>query len=204
MNDDGTMARTPELVAFAQLHGLKIATIADLIAYRRRHDKIVKRTLETELDSAWGGVWRMLVYVNTVAYAEHVALVKGDVASGGPALVRVHALNVLDDVLGDRASGKGGQLHAAMELIAGAGRGVVLLIREPLPTSLSEWVRARQEGRVGGVPLRDYGIGAQIILDLGITELILVSNTRRSIVGLEGYGLTVVDQRSIPPARGWP
>jgi len=202
MNDDGTMARTPELVAFAQLHGLKLATIADLIAYRRRHDKIVTRAIETQLDSAWGGAWRMLVYQNTVAYAEHVALVKGDVAAGGPALVRVHALNVLDDVLGDRSSGKGGQLHAAMTMIAEAGRGAVLLIREPHPTSLSEGVKARLEGRAEGVPLRDYGVGAQILLDLGITEMVLLSNSRRSIVGLDGYGLKVVELRPIPVAAG--
>ncbi len=197
MNDDGTMARTPELVAFAQYHGLKIATIADLIAYRRRNDKIVKRSVESVLRSEHGGEWRMIVYVNTVAYAEHIALVKGDVAQGGPVPVRVHALNVLDDVLGDRESGKGGQLHAAMRMVAEEGRGVVLLIREPLPTSLSERVRARIEGRGEGVPLRDYGVGAQILLDLGVTEMILLSNTKRPIIGLDGYGLKVVDQRPI-------
>jgi 3,4-dihydroxy 2-butanone 4-phosphate synthase/GTP cyclohydrolase II len=203
MNDDGTMARTPELVAFAQLHGLKVATIADLIAYRRRHDKIVKREIETDFDSAWGGTWRMLIYVNTVAYAEHIALVKGDVAAGGgPVPVRVHALNVLDDALGDRQGGKLGLLSTAMEMIAGEGRGVVLLIREPHATSLSERVRARLEGRVEGVPLRDYGIGAQILLDLGVSEMILLSNSRRSIVGIEGYGLKIAEVRPIPLPRG--
>ena len=203
MNDDGTMARTPELVAFAQLHGLKVATIADLIAYRRRHDKIVKREIETDFNSAWGGTWRMLIYVNTVAYAEHIALVKGDVAAGGgPVPVRVHALNVLDDALGDRQGGKLGLLSTAMEMIAGEGRGVVLLIREPHATSLSERVRARLEGRVEGVPLRDYGIGAQILLDLGVSEMILLSNSRRSIVGIEGYGLKIAEVRPIPLPRG--
>ncbi len=206
MNDDGTMARTPELIAFAQHHGLKIATIADLIAYRRRHDTLVKRTVETEFVSEWGGAWRMIIYVNTVAYAEHVALVKGDMTAGGPALVRVHALNVLDDALGDKAGGKAGQLHAAMSMIAAEGRGAVLLIREPHATALSERVRARLEGRPEGAPLRDYGVGAQILLDLGIREMILLSNSHRSIVGLEGYGLKVVETRPIDargaPARG--
>ena len=173
MNDDGTMARTPELVAFAQYHGLKVGTIADLIAYRRRHDKIVRREIESDFTSVWGGTWRMVVYVNTVAYAEHVALVKGDVATDDPVLVRVHALNVLDDALGDRAGGKAGELHAAMGMIAAAGRGVVILIREPHPTSLTERIKARIGGQTEGAPpLRDYGVGAQILLDLGVTEMI--------------------------------
>jgi 3,4-dihydroxy 2-butanone 4-phosphate synthase/GTP cyclohydrolase II len=198
MNDDGTMARTPELVAFAQFHGIKLGTIADLIAYRRRHDKLVTRTVETDLESAWGGKWRMMIYVNTASYAEHVALVMGDVTEGGPAMVRVHALNVLDDALGDRNGGKAGQLHAAMGMIAKEGRGAVLLIREPNSTALSEQVKARLEGGGEGASLRDYGVGAQILLDLGIKEMILLSNSHRSIVGLEGHGLKVVETREIP------
>lgn len=198
MNDDGSMARTPDLVKFAQTHGLKIGTIADLIAYRRHHDKIVRRTLETGFRSVHGGDWKMIIYVNTAAYAEHVALVKGDVASGGPVLARVHALNVLDDVLGDRDFGKGGQLHAAMEMIAAEGRGAVLLIREPLPSSLTDRVKARLGGREEPGQLRDYGIGAQILIDLGVSEMILLSNTKKTIIGLEGYGLRVVEQRAIP------
>jgi 3,4-dihydroxy 2-butanone 4-phosphate synthase/GTP cyclohydrolase II len=199
MNDDGTMARRPDLIRFAQFHALKIGTIADLIAYRRRHDRIVERELETTLMSRFGGEFRMFVYVNRVAHAEHVALVKGDVAAPGPVLVRVHALNVLDDVLGDQTSGRGGELHAAMQMIAEAGRGVVLLIREPLPTSLSDRVRARLDPAAApSRELRDYGVGAQILLDLGVKDMVLLSNTRRTIIGLDGYGLRVVDQRPIP------
>jgi 3,4-dihydroxy 2-butanone 4-phosphate synthase/GTP cyclohydrolase II len=198
MNDDGTMARMPDLVKFAQLHGLKIATIADLIAYRRRNDKLVARELETPFHSKWGGDWNMMVYVNTVAYAEHIALVKGDLAEARPVMVRVHAVNVLDDVLGDQGSGKAGQLHSAMEMIAEHGSGVVVMIREPRPTSLSDQVRAQLERRPAAPALRDYGVGAQILLDLGIHEMILLSNTHRSIVGLDGYGLKVVEQRPIP------
>jgi 3,4-dihydroxy 2-butanone 4-phosphate synthase/GTP cyclohydrolase II len=198
MNDDGTMARMPDLVKFAQFHGLKIATIADLIAYRRRNDKIVARDLEAPFHSKWGGDWKMMVYVNTVAYAEHIALVKGDLSGEGPVMVRVHAVNVLDDVLGDQGSGKAGQLHSAMEMIAAHGRGAVVLVREPRPTSLSDRVRAQLERRPAAPELRDYGVGAQILLDLGIHELILLSNTKRSIVGLDGYGLKVVEQRPIP------
>jgi 3,4-dihydroxy 2-butanone 4-phosphate synthase/GTP cyclohydrolase II len=205
MNDDGTMARLPDLVAFAQHHGLKIGTIADLIAYRRRTDRTVERRVETTLDSRFGGTWRMIVYVNTASYAEHVALVKGDVSTDDPVLVRMHALNIIDDVLGDKAAGRGDILHAAMEEIGAAGRGVVVVIREPRATSLGDRVRARAEGATpvavaqGPSELRDYGIGAQILRDLGVRNMVLLSNARRAIIGLEGYGLSVVDIRQIPP-----
>jgi 3,4-dihydroxy 2-butanone 4-phosphate synthase/GTP cyclohydrolase II len=198
MNDDGTMARLPDLVKFAQAHKLKIATIADLIAYRRRHDKIVRRELETPFHSKWGGDWRMVVYVNQVAYAEHIALVKGDIeGASDPVMVRVHAVNILDDVLGDQGSGKAGQLHSAMEIIAGHGRGVVVLVREPRPASLSEQVRAQLDSKPAPVELRDYGVGAQILLDLGVRQMVLLSNTKKTIVGLEGFGLEVVGQKPI-------
>jgi len=198
MNDDGTMARRDDLIAFAQRHGLKIATIADLIAYRRRHDRIVERKLTTEFDSDYGGAFRMIVYVNKVAYAEHIALVKGDVATPEPVLVRMHALNVLDDVLGSKARGRGGILQASLEMIGRAGRGAAVLIREPTPTALSDRVRRLMEqGNEPVSQLRDYGIGAQILLDLGVRDMILLSNYRRTIVGLEGYGLNVVERRPI-------
>ena len=200
MNDDGTMARRADLVKFAQFHGLKIGTIADLIAYRRRHDRIVERTLETKFKSRHGGEFDMKVYVNRVAYAEHIALVRGKVDGGGPVLVRMHALNLLDDVLGDAASGRGGELQTSMRMIAEAGLGVVVLIREPLPTSLSDRVKARFGGAPApGSGLRDYGIGAQILLDLGVRDMVLLSNTERTIIGLDGYGLRVVERRPIPP-----
>jgi 3,4-dihydroxy 2-butanone 4-phosphate synthase/GTP cyclohydrolase II len=202
MNDDGTMARLPDLVRFAQFHNLKIATIADLIAYRRRTESVVERAVETTLRSRYGGDWRMIVYTNKITYAEHVVLVKGDITTRDPVMVRMHALNVLDDVLGDVGGKRGGELAAAMRLIGEAGRGVVVLIREPSPTSLSDRVRdklrAEAEGRVPQAELRDYGVGAQILLDLGVHEMVLVSNTRRTIIGLDGYGLSVVDQRPIP------
>ena len=198
MNDDGTMARLPDCVEFAKHHGLKIATIADLIAYRRRHDKIVQRQLETTFESVYGGPWRMNIYTNTVAYAEHIALVKGDVATDEPVLVRVHALNLLEDVLGDRETGRCCTLHNAMEQIAAEGRGVVLLVREPMPTSLSDQVRARMGHAKPGGQLRDYGIGAQILLDLGVRNMVVLSNTAKTLIGLEGYGLSVVETRAIP------
>jgi 3,4-dihydroxy 2-butanone 4-phosphate synthase/GTP cyclohydrolase II len=200
MADDGTMARRPELIAFAQRHALKIATIADLIAYRRRHDRIVARKLEMPLHSEFGGDWKMHIYVNTVAYAEHVALVKGDIATPEPVLVRMHAVSLLDDVLGSTTSGRGGLLQASMRMIGRAGRGAVVVIREHTPTTLSERVRGILDKGTAGPVLRDYGIGAQILLDLGIRDMVLLSNTERTIVGLEGYGLTVVGRRPVAPA----
>jgi 3,4-dihydroxy 2-butanone 4-phosphate synthase / GTP cyclohydrolase II len=198
MNDDGTMARRDDLIAFAQRHGLKVATIADLISYRRRNDHFVERRLESRFTSRYGGEFNMAIYVNTLNYAEHVALWKGDVSDEEPVLVRMHAINVLDDVLGDSSSGKAGDLQQAMRMIGEAGRGVVVLIREPSADVLS----ASLSSRLGGQPkaggeLRDYGVGAQILLDLGVRDMILLSNTKRTIVGLEGYGLQVVGQRAI-------
>src|SRR3546814_12412664 len=134
----------------------------------------------------------MALYVNTLNYAEHVALWKGDIGRDEPALVRMHAINVLDDVLGDSASGKAGDLQQAMRMIGEAGRGVVVLIREPSADVLSSSLRARLEGQPkAGSQLRDYGVGAQILLDLGVRDMVLLSNTKRTIVGLEGYGLRV-------------
>ncbi len=202
MNEDGSMARRDDLIAFAQRHGLKIGTIADLIAYRLRHDRIVERSAEMELNSHYGGRFRMYVYTNRIHHAEHVALVMGDIEGDGPTLVRMHALNVLDDVLGCSVSGKGGDLQASMEMIGREGRGVVVLIREPQPTALSDLVAA-QAGAPRGKPptsageLRDYGVGAQILLDLGVRDMILLSNSPKTIIGIEGYGLKVVGHRPI-------
>ena len=199
MNDDGTMARLPDLEKFSQTHGIKVGTIADLIAYRLRHDRIVEAAMETTLHSLYGGDFRMVVYVNRISYAEHIALIKGDLKDDGPVLVRMHALNVLEDVLGDHSAGKARELHRAMQMIGEHGRGVVVLIREPHRTSLSDRVRASMgEEREEVSELRAYGVGAQILLDLGVKDMILLSNTRRTIVGLEGYGLSVVEQRPIP------
>lgn len=196
MNDDGTMARLPDLVQFAQLHGLKIATIADLIAYRRRYDNFIHRAIETELESEYGGDFKMMVYLNTVEYAEHIALVKGDISGPEPVLVRVHAINVFDDILG--ATGPRSHiLEESMRVIAKEGRGVIVLIRDTTATVVSDMLL--RKGEEQGMPrrLREYGVGAQILLDLGIRDMVLLSDTDRSIVGLEGYGLRVVGQRPL-------
>jgi 3,4-dihydroxy 2-butanone 4-phosphate synthase/GTP cyclohydrolase II len=210
----------PDLIKFAQFHGLKIGTIADLIAYRLKNDRIVERAVESAFDSIHGGAFKMIVYTNRVAYAEHIALVKGDIGDagdGGPVMVRMHALNVLDDVFGDSASGKAGELHQAMEMIAEEGRGVLVLIREPHRAALSERIKgkiAAKKGNGGEKPapktsgksgqLRDYGVGAQILLDLGIKDMILLSNTQHTIIGLEGYGLSVIEQRPIADHKSGP
>lgn len=196
MNDDGTMARLPDLVGFAQTHELKIATIADLIAYRLRYDHLVNKVAETTVDSPFGGEFGVKVYATTVDPAEHIALVKGDVSSGEPVLVRVHAMNTLDDLLssgGDRES----PIHKAMEIIGREERGVIVLIRESRPNAISARLQ-QADGGQGQQRLMEYGIGAQILLDLGVREMVLLSNSpARKIVGLEGYGLKVVGQRSL-------
>jgi 3,4-dihydroxy 2-butanone 4-phosphate synthase/GTP cyclohydrolase II len=199
MNDDGTMARRNDLITFAQRHGLKIGTIADLIAYRRRYDSIVKRISETTLDSTWGGDFRCVVYVNKVTMAQHVALVKGDPAAGGPVMVRMHAVNLFTDTLGQRSGGRGGEIEASMREISKEGRGVIVLIREPLTVVLAEQRRRAGEPiEPSGQELRDYGVGAQILLDLGVKEMVLLSNSQKSVVALEGFGLTIVAQKPVP------
>jgi 3,4-dihydroxy 2-butanone 4-phosphate synthase / GTP cyclohydrolase II len=192
MSDDGTMARLPELVAFAQHHNLKVGTIADLIAHRRRTERLVKRIEEGTLHHEIGGEWRLLVYANTVDYAEHLVLVKGDLSGPGPVAVRMHGVDLIDDLVGSRSAAG---LHQAMRMVAGAGRGVVVLLREMWPTKLSERVRRLGGASQQGLELRDYGIGAQILLDLGLQDMVLLTNHQRTIIGLQGYGLNIVEQR---------
>jgi 3,4-dihydroxy 2-butanone 4-phosphate synthase/GTP cyclohydrolase II len=194
MNDDGTMARLPDLIVFAKTHGLKIATIADLISYRRRSEKLVERVVESDFDSRHGGKFHMIVYTATHDYAEHIALVKGTIDPSTPVHVRMHSLNLLQDMLGEN----GGLLQASMEQIAHSGSGIIVLIREPIPTSVSDRIRLRQgKEPLSPMDLRDYGIGAQILLDLGVRDMILLSNSKRAVIGLEGYGLTIKGYLSV-------
>ena len=203
MNEDGTMARLGDLISYAQFHNLKIGAIADLIAYRRKHDRIVERVAETSFSSIHGGQFKLVVYINQAAYAEHIALVKGNIEAGKPTLVRMHAINFLDDVLGNLESQRAGDLHRAMELIGEAESGIIVILREPYPTQLSDQLTQSADGGKGtgkgsaGSPLRDYGVGAQILLDLGVSDMVLLSNTKRSVVGLDGYGLKIVSQKPI-------
>jgi 3,4-dihydroxy 2-butanone 4-phosphate synthase/GTP cyclohydrolase II len=194
MNDDGTMARLPDLISFAQRHNLKLGTIADLIAHRRMTERLVKRVADGEFNHAAGGQWRAIVYANTVEYQEHLALVKGDVSGPEPVLVRMHAVDLLDDMIGGP---HWIAMHNAMRAIDRAGRGVVVLIREHRPSALAERVAQLTQNQRSQPELRDYGIGAQILLDLGVSNMILMSNRRRTIVGLDGYGLNVIEQRAV-------
>ena len=199
MNDDGTMARLPDLVQFAQLHGLKIGTIADLIAYRLKYDKFVRNAGETTFKSYNGGDWRLVVYVNTLEYAEHIALVKGDLSTPEPVLVRMHAINVLSDMLAD-AHGARDRVGESMRIIAHRGRGVVVVLRQARPTFVSDLVLRRVADDADRRRVKESGVGAQILLDLGIKDMILLTDTpEKKVVALDGYGLNIVGTH---PIRG--
>ena len=199
MNDDGTMARLPELVAFAQLHGLKIGTIADLIAYRRRTERCVERVLERSFDTIHGQ-FRMVIYRNTIDQSEHVALVKGKVEADTPTLVRMHQVDFAADMLG-YAGARRDYVPATLKAVQGHdGAGVVVFIRDPNPHWLSERYGA---GNAAGAQfrsnaLRDYGVGAQILLDLGVREMVLLTSSQFKPAAMEGYGLKIVGRAPIP------
>jgi len=199
MNDDGTMARFPDLVPFTRRHGLKIATIADLISYRRKYDSVVEKIREAEIDSVYGGKFDFKVYTNKVEPAEHIALVKGDISNGGPVLVRMHAANALTDILGIGTIGhKRSLVQKAMEMIDKEGRGVLVLIRDVRPNAVSDKLGPKNEEKSGDRRLLEIGIGAQILLDLGVKDMILMTNSPMPrVVGLEGYGLTISRTRAI-------
>ena len=194
MNDDGTMARLPDLVTFAQHHNLKLGTIADLIKHRRRTEKLVDRKQESTFRHEIGGDWKLVLYVNQVEYAEHLVLVKGDLTEPGPVLVRMHGVDLFGDLLGGRGKGA---LHAAMQMISDEGRGAIVILREMQKTTLSERLSKLEDGAAPPAQLRDYGIGAQILLDLGVRDMVLLSNTARTLIGLDGYGLNIVDTRPL-------
>ncbi|MDP3738925.1 MAG: 3,4-dihydroxy-2-butanone-4-phosphate synthase [Hyphomonadaceae bacterium] len=202
MNDDGGMARLPELVSFAQLHGMKIGTIADLIAWRRRHDRFLERRIESDFDSAWGGKFRIVVFRNTLDGAEHVALVKGRITGDQPTLVRVHRVDFLSDFLGE-AGKREGLVRRSMERLAAAEEpGVVVFVRMGMGEEIARTLGALESGahepQEGAHPLREYGVGAQILKDLGVRRMILMSNTRPNVLpGLDGYGLAVEGWRRI-------
>jgi 3,4-dihydroxy 2-butanone 4-phosphate synthase/GTP cyclohydrolase II len=201
MNDDGTMARLPELVTFARHHGMKIGTIADLIAWRRRHDRFLERRIEGEFESAYGGRFRIVVFRNTLDGAEHVALVRGDVSGSAPTLVRVHRVDFLADVLGE-AGGREGLVRRAMEQMAsGDLPSVAVFVRMGMGEDIARTlgaIEATPRAAEAVHPLREYGVGAQILKDLGVQRMILLSNTRPGhLPGLDGYGLTVEGWRRI-------
>ncbi|MGP1275583.1 MAG: 3,4-dihydroxy-2-butanone-4-phosphate synthase [Caulobacterales bacterium] len=200
MNEDGTMARLPQLVQFAEAHGLKIGTIADLIAYRRQHDRFIERRLETSVDTRHGGPFKLIVYRSLVDAVEHVALVKGDIRAAEAPLVRMHKVSFADDVLGALGGRAGLVEQAIASLAAHDGAAVMVFIRETNASAITE--------RFGASPsdhpdtrearrLREYGLGAQILIDLGIRRMELLTTTPQTIVALDGYGLEITSQREL-------
>ncbi|MFO8049003.1 MAG: bifunctional 3,4-dihydroxy-2-butanone-4-phosphate synthase/GTP cyclohydrolase II [Desulfosudaceae bacterium] len=207
MDEDGTMARMPSLEEFSQTHGIGICTIKDLIEYRMRTESFVKRVVETSIPSCYGGDFKIMVYENEMEDFQHIALVKGRINAEEPVLVRVHSECLTGDIFGSLRCDCGNQLHKAMKMIEEAGSGVVLYVRQEgrgiglvnklraynLQDKGLDTVEANEE--LGfRADLRDYGVGAQVLADLGVKKMRLITNNPKKIVGLEGYGLTVVEQ----------
>lgn len=191
MNEDGTMSRLPELVAFAQRHNLKIGTISDLISYRRRHDNLVRKTSEQQITSEFGGDWHMTIYEDETHGEQHIALVKGDVTGDDPVLVRMHALDPMLDMVGVGPKGRAFEFSTAMQIVAEEGRGVVVLLRDT-------GMKVDDTEAVSPKTLRQYGLGAQILSSLGLSKLELLTNSPTpKVVGLDAYGLEIVGTRKI-------
>ena len=200
MRDDGTMARLEDLVGFARLHDLKIGTIRDLIAYRRKHDRMVEKRAELNFTSRWGGDWRAVTFFNKATGDETMAIVKGRIDPAKPTLVRMHTLSIFADIYGEE-NDRADLMKKSMEIIAEAGCGVLVVINRPMQRLMSRAMEIKANMRAGETSeieeLRDYGVGAQILAELGVHDMILLSNTQHSLVALEGYGLSIVGERTI-------
>jgi 3,4-dihydroxy 2-butanone 4-phosphate synthase / GTP cyclohydrolase II len=205
MTEDGTMARLPEILEFAARHNMKVGTIADLIAYRRRHDRLVKVVAESEMESVLGGRWSIRSYLDTANDVEHLVFIKGAPKPDSRVLVRMHAFSTLFSDLFGEAGKINSSVSQAMAAIADEGSGVLVVITDQEWTRTSCFLKQRAEESARAASdgvLRNYGIGAQILADLGLNEIILLTNSpAHHIIGLEGYGLTVVEERKFGPAK---
>ena len=205
MKDDGTMARLDDLVSFAQHHNLKIGTIRDLIAYRRRNDHLVEKRAEMTFQSRWGGDWKAITFFNKATGDELIALQKGKIEPDKPTLVRMHTMSMFVDVFGEENE-RSGLLSESMKVIGEEGAGVIVVINRPMQGIVTRFMKLRQEGKSAGAPeveeLRDYGVGAQILAELGVHDMVLLTNTHHTLVALEGYGLSIVGERPIPGTGG--
>lgn len=199
MNDDGTMARLPELVSFAQLHNLKIGTIADLIEWRRNHDRYLERRVEAPLQSAYGEDFRTVVFRNAIDGSEHIAIVHGDITKEETTLVRVHRTDILADILGEKGP-RQGLVERAMSMIAASDEpGVVVFVNTMRPGAMAERLGLKTESPPDPhAPLREYGVGAQILRELGVRRMIYLSDTEPTrVAGLDGYGLSIEGWRPL-------
>jgi 3,4-dihydroxy 2-butanone 4-phosphate synthase / GTP cyclohydrolase II len=194
MSDDGSMARLPELVEYAKLHKLNIASIADLISYRRRREKLIERIYSAPFNSAYGDGLQMHIYANKLEYCEHIALVKGNVQAHPAPLVRMHAVDIVADLLLDSECNRSGELQKAMQAIINAECGILVLLRNNTSDMLSKRMIA---GNRPPKDIREYGIGAQILQDLGVRTMRLMTNNPKQVVGLDGYGLEILDYVAI-------
>jgi 3,4-dihydroxy 2-butanone 4-phosphate synthase / GTP cyclohydrolase II len=196
MKDDGTMARMDDLVSFARLHDLKMGTIRDLIAYRMRHDHMVEKASESAFTSDYGGDWRAMTYRNKVDGTVNVVLQKGKVIPGEATLVRMHSISIFHDMLG-QAGPRKRALQRAMGEIGKAGAGLIVLLMPSDPEALTLEIAGEAPKQMD---LRTYGIGAQILADLGVHDMVLLTNAHRNVVGLDGYGINIVGEQPIPEA----
>ncbi|MBJ7376246.1 3,4-dihydroxy-2-butanone-4-phosphate synthase [Sphingobium sp.] len=194
MNDDGSMARLPELLVFAREHGLKVGTIADLIAYRRRFEKLIERVASAPFHSFYGGDLTIHVYRNLVDGGEHVALVKGDIRPDRDTLVRVHQVDMATDMLGWSQAHPDYVPQALKTIAAHEGQAVAVFVRDPSPDSISKRIEGGRKTYHDAHATRDYGIGAQILLDLGVRQMTLLTSSKAKLAALEGFGLTVGDR----------